>query len=641
MKTQNFIKNCSSLLVATSVAFVITACGGGGGGGENTPAVSETNKTDSTTTNGKVVDAPIYGAKVCYDANNNDKCDANEVSTTTDKNGNFTITYNSVDSGKLIATGGIDTGTLKKFTGIYSAPNDSKVISPLTTLMVAGADENQIKTTYGIDNDVSLTETDPSNYQKATSTAAVYLKTLKAVSGKTDKEVATAVANSNDLTNTSINNVLLNLGVNNFTSNLTDIVKDTIDSVSVSSNDDLFDTQKAVEDFVVQKLESYKNGDISISSLTNDLSLSGIQEAIFNETANNNPEISIDNIDIVDKIEDENGVIFNNNTISFAVNYLLQNIEGIESNIIVNIKNNSNNLFSSVKLPIVFDSEDAFTVSDLPFDGSIIVKNSEAIVSFSNIPSGDYNITGHMEFIENSDFSYNVNLSDHIITKNIENNITINNNSNFTYIVHANDNVTGLEDLIVESSDTSIAEVTKISDEVFRISGVNPGVVTITAKSISNEGTVMVSDEIVVLPITVPDDSNVTVPDDSNVTVPDDSNVTVPDTTDIITYDSSLNKISITNVTNEKVFDLSSYGANKIFVEFRDVNNSNPYIPSIDVSTDGSTWVRGYTGNEETGVNTTFNTGFNPGSNENYYIRFQIKDTVSNTFTYWSVVKVK
>ncbi len=79
-----------------------------------------------------VIKGYISGATVFADANGNGQLDAGEASAMTDTSGGFTLTGGS---GPLIALGGTDTSTGLQFRGELTAPADSTVVTPLTTLL--------------------------------------------------------------------------------------------------------------------------------------------------------------------------------------------------------------------------------------------------------------------------------------------------------------------------------------------------------------------------------------------------------------------------------------------------------------------------------------------------------------------------
>src|ERR1700733_1636471 len=112
-------------------------------------------------------DGYISGATVFADANGTGKLAANAVSTTTDANGNFTLTGGT---GPLIAFGGTDISTGLAFKGQLESPSGSTVIDPLTTLIVGlqasagltvAAAEQKVLAAVGLPSGTDLTTLDP------------------------------------------------------------------------------------------------------------------------------------------------------------------------------------------------------------------------------------------------------------------------------------------------------------------------------------------------------------------------------------------------------------------------------------------------------------------------------------------------
>jgi hypothetical protein len=112
-------------------------------------------------------DGYISGATVFADANGTGKLAANDVSTTTDANGNFTLTGGT---GPLIAFGGTDISTGLAFKGQLESPSGSTVIDPLTTLIVGlqasagltvAAAEQKVLAAVGLPSGTDLTTLDP------------------------------------------------------------------------------------------------------------------------------------------------------------------------------------------------------------------------------------------------------------------------------------------------------------------------------------------------------------------------------------------------------------------------------------------------------------------------------------------------
>jgi hypothetical protein len=108
--------------------------------------------------NRKVEDGYLSGATVFADANGNGELDGGEASTTADANGTFTL---STGSGPLIAIGGTDTSTGLPFTGRLLAPYGSVVITPLTTLLVAGVSQADLLAKLGLPASIDLRLGDP------------------------------------------------------------------------------------------------------------------------------------------------------------------------------------------------------------------------------------------------------------------------------------------------------------------------------------------------------------------------------------------------------------------------------------------------------------------------------------------------
>lgn len=84
---------------------------------------------------GKVIDGYVSGATVFADTDGDGLQDANEISTQTNANGDYTLPSGAV--GKIVAFGGTDILTGKPFQGVLTAPEGSSQITPLTTLVQA------------------------------------------------------------------------------------------------------------------------------------------------------------------------------------------------------------------------------------------------------------------------------------------------------------------------------------------------------------------------------------------------------------------------------------------------------------------------------------------------------------------------
>ncbi|WP_293348413.1 MULTISPECIES: DUF4347 domain-containing protein [unclassified Microcoleus] len=130
---------------------------------------------------GVVIDGYIDGANLFLDANKNGIKDTNEPSTTTDTGGKFNlnIPFETFDTdkngeidpeeGNLVATGGTDTATGLPLEIPITAPPDSTVVTPLTSLIAELIDkgiapeeaQSLIKAALGIPANVDLTSFDP------------------------------------------------------------------------------------------------------------------------------------------------------------------------------------------------------------------------------------------------------------------------------------------------------------------------------------------------------------------------------------------------------------------------------------------------------------------------------------------------
>ena len=157
---------------------IVTACGGGGGGGgsvvepqSNSPispyassqATQDTVQNQTQYVSGKIIDDYIAGATVFIDTNNNEQLDDGEPSTVSDNFGNYSLPF---VPGRLISIGGIDIGTQQPVDGLtLSSPLDTytetKMITPVTTLLETEEDEEEIKEALGIPEYLDLNTADP------------------------------------------------------------------------------------------------------------------------------------------------------------------------------------------------------------------------------------------------------------------------------------------------------------------------------------------------------------------------------------------------------------------------------------------------------------------------------------------------
>ena len=145
------MNKCSPVLyLAISAAVWLSACGGGGGGG-TPPATPDTPVL--TTFNGAALKGPLNNALVCADENDNGKCDAGEPSTRTSSDGSGSFTLKLAKAVPLLVTTDADTkddrGNALTPGTVLKAPAGSSVVSVATTMMQAGATNDQVAKALG------------------------------------------------------------------------------------------------------------------------------------------------------------------------------------------------------------------------------------------------------------------------------------------------------------------------------------------------------------------------------------------------------------------------------------------------------------------------------------------------------------
>ena len=137
--------NFPKTLLASVIAFSLSACGGDSSSDNGATTPNETNITHA----GKAADGYLQYANVCLDLNNNKSCDDDEPSATTDENGSFTldVTQEQLDLHHLlvevIANQTIDSdapGVLLTKGYSLTAPAGSDFVSPISTFI-----QNQIE----------------------------------------------------------------------------------------------------------------------------------------------------------------------------------------------------------------------------------------------------------------------------------------------------------------------------------------------------------------------------------------------------------------------------------------------------------------------------------------------------------------
>jgi trimeric autotransporter adhesin len=131
-----------ALATALSGSLILGACGGGSSGG--TPP---SGGASPVSLSGVVADGLIQGASVCYDLNDNGRCDSGEpVSSSTGANGAYTLSVPAAEAGKhaviaIVPVGAIDadTGPVTSAYTLKAPPqtdtSKSLFVSPITTIV--------------------------------------------------------------------------------------------------------------------------------------------------------------------------------------------------------------------------------------------------------------------------------------------------------------------------------------------------------------------------------------------------------------------------------------------------------------------------------------------------------------------------
>ena len=143
MKKQHISR---ALILLSSVC--LFACGGGGGGGGGT----DSSGSSPITLNGVALKGPLNGAMACADINGNGLCDdgtANQVRTNAD--GSFTLSLAQLVPILVLTDAATTDDRGNKMTAgtVLKAPAGSTVVSVATTMISAGATNDQVATALG------------------------------------------------------------------------------------------------------------------------------------------------------------------------------------------------------------------------------------------------------------------------------------------------------------------------------------------------------------------------------------------------------------------------------------------------------------------------------------------------------------
>lgn len=157
----------TSLITSVALIASLNLVGCSSGSGDTATTATSTAKTtvDNTleTIYGTAIDPELQGATVCLDTNLDENCTEDEPSTTTDRNGNFSLNVTTMQlegTAPLVAINGVDKESGETFKGKLIADVDSNYqnITPLTTLAYKKIQENMDKGLENIQSGMSSLE---------------------------------------------------------------------------------------------------------------------------------------------------------------------------------------------------------------------------------------------------------------------------------------------------------------------------------------------------------------------------------------------------------------------------------------------------------------------------------------------------
>jgi hypothetical protein len=137
-------------LPAAFLGLLLASCGGGGGGAGGLTVVP---------TNGIAVDGYLVGSEVVCDADGNGFASATNVKVSTTAGGKYTFSQGCNHA--VAVRGGKSEDTQANFVGLLRAPKGATVVSPLTSLIVAGVAQDRLNAALGLLNNTNLSTTDP------------------------------------------------------------------------------------------------------------------------------------------------------------------------------------------------------------------------------------------------------------------------------------------------------------------------------------------------------------------------------------------------------------------------------------------------------------------------------------------------
>lgn len=130
-------------VLALACSAMLVACGGGGGGGSA--------GAGTTTLNGVALKGPLNAALACADENENGSCDSGEPQVHTAADGTFTLSLTKSVPILVVTDANTkdDRGNAMTVGTVLKAPAGSTVVSVATTMIAAGATNDQVATALG------------------------------------------------------------------------------------------------------------------------------------------------------------------------------------------------------------------------------------------------------------------------------------------------------------------------------------------------------------------------------------------------------------------------------------------------------------------------------------------------------------
>jgi trimeric autotransporter adhesin len=246
-----------ALAAVTSGLALLSACGGGGGGGGGGNGGGGGSGNSDTpppvSISGVVADGLIQGARVCYDLNDNGRCDSGEpVSSDTGANGAYTLSVPAEQAGKHAVIAIVPVGAVDSDTGTVTIPytlkappqadtSKSVFISPITTIvqevMVASGTTNPVAAIEQVKQQLGMTISPLDNFieLRATNPDAARAGTIAQVITAFKQEVA-ATAQTANVPEVQTQALLSVVVVNNLTNLANSVASQTSSATITAAN---------------------------------------------------------------------------------------------------------------------------------------------------------------------------------------------------------------------------------------------------------------------------------------------------------------------------------------------------------------------------------------------------------------------